>query len=366
MTIKYNEVHHEFKLNDFHFDKDGLCEVAYSFIKEGDFFEKEMGDFLLNWMDEHDYIYVETSGTTGKKKKIKLSKQAMVNSALATGKHFKLEPGDRALHCMPASFIAGKMMMVRAIVLGLKIDIVTPSSHPFEGTLKDYDFAALVPLQLQNSLEYLDRVKTLIVGGAAVTRDLIDKVKYAPCEIFETFGMTETITHIATRPINNLNGNDLPPFTAMEDVTISTDDRNCLVVTAHHLNDEKIVTNDVIKIHSENTFELIGRIDNVINTGGIKVFPERIERKLDSIIHERFFITDQRDDVLGYRVVLILESDSEVMENVDFSSLDKYQIPKAIFTVPKFAETASGKINRRKTLDLVRKKYNIKKRKKNK
>ena len=362
MSIQYNEVHPEFKLNDYHFDKEGLCEVAYSFVKEGDFFEKEMGDFLLNWMDDNAFIEVKNSGTTGKQKTLRLEKKAMVNSAIATGKHFKLEPGDRALHCMPASYVAGKMMMVRAIVLGLKIDIVTPSSHPFDGTFRTYDFVALVPLQLQHSLAYLDRVKKVIVGGAAISDDLVASVQDAPCEIYETFGMTETITHIATRPINNLKGKGLPPFTAMEDVIIKTDDRNCLVVIAHHLNEEQIITNDVVKMHSENTFELIGRIDNMINTGGVKVYPERIEKKLNSLIPHRFFITDQKDDTLGFRVVLILESDSDVLENSDFGSLDKYEVPKAMFSVPKFVETASGKINRKATLDLVREKYNINKR----
>ena len=362
MAIKYNQVHPEFKLNEFHFDKEGLQEVAYSFIKEGDFFEKEMGDFLLSWMDDNEYINVKTSGTTGKRKEIKLNKQAMVNSAIATGKHFKLEPGDRALHCMPASFVAGKMMMVRAIVLGLKIDIVTPSSHPFEGTFREYDFVALVPLQLKNSLKYLNRVKKVIVGGAAISDKLVAQIQNAPCEIYETFGMTETITHIATRPLNKLKDNVLPPFKAMDDVVIETDDRNCLVVVAHHLNKDKIVTNDVILMHSENTFELIGRIDNMINTGGVKVYPERIERQLNPLISQRFFITDQKDEQLGFRVVLIVESDTDVFENIDFNVLDKYEIPKAIFTVPKFVETASGKINRRQTLDLVREKYNIKKR----
>lgn len=360
MPIQYNEVHPEFKLNDYHFDKEGLCEVAYSFVKEGDFFEKEMGDFLLNWMDDNAFIEVKTSGTTGKQKTLRLEKKAMVNSAIATGKHFKLEPGDRALHCMPASYVAGKMMMVRAIVLGLKIDIVTPSSHPFDGTFRTYDFVALVPLQLQHSLDYLDRVEKVIVGGAAISDDLVAMVQNAPCEIYETFGMTETITHIATRPINNLKGKALPPFTAMEDIIIKTDDRNCLVVIAHHLNEEQIITNDVVKMHSENSFELIGRIDNMINTGGVKVYPERIERKLNSLIPHRFFITDQKDDTLGFRVVLILESDSDVLENSDFTLLDKYEIPKAMFSVSKFVETASGKINRKATLDLVREKYNIK------
>lgn len=362
MTIQYNEVHPDFKLNDYHFNHDGLKEVAYSFIKEGDFYEKEMGDFLLNWMDDSNYIDVNTSGSTGVQKTIRLEKQAMVNSAIATGKHFNLSPGDRALHCLPANYVAGKMMLVRAIVLGLKIDVVTPSSHPFDNSFRNYDFIAVVPLQLQNSLVQLDRVKKVIVGGAPISDALLEDIKNAPCVIYETYGMTETITHVATRQLNHLKGNEIGPFKVMEDVAIETDDRDCLVITAHHLNVDHIVTNDVVKMHSDSTFDIIGRYDNVINTGGVKIFPERVEKKLSSIIKTPFFITDQRDETLGYRVVLILESETDVIENLDFTKLDKYEIPRAIFNVETFERTATGKINRRKTLDLVREKYNIKKR----
>ena len=133
----------------------------------------------------------------------------------------------------------------------------------------------------------------------------------------------------------------------MKDVIIKTDDRNCLVVIAHHLNEEQIITNDVVKMHSDNSFELIGRIDNMINTGGVKVYPERIEKKLDSVISERFFITDQKDEKLGFRVVLILESETDVIENLDFTVLDKYEIPKAIFFIPAnlgYGERGAGNV----------------------
>lgn len=361
MSEPYNEVHPEFRLNEFHFDRESLSELAYSFIKEGDFYEKELGDFLLSWMDDSDYIEVKTSGSTGAPKTVRLEKRAMINSAIATGIHFDLAPGDRALHCLPATYVAGKMMLVRAIVLGLKLDIVTPSSHPFDGTIRDYDFVAFVPLQLQNSLINLDRIKKLIVGGAPVSRSLIKAIQNVPCHIFETYGMTETITHIATRPINHLEGGKIGPFQIMEGVTIEKDERGCLVITAHHLMVDHIHTNDVVKLVSDTAFELIGRYDTIINSGGVKVFPERIEQKLDNVIPTSFFVTDQRDTLLGHKVVLIIESESDVIDNLDFGRLEKYEIPRAIFSIPKFVKTHTGKINRPKTLNLVRKKYNIKK-----
>ena len=290
MIPKYNKVHNRFKLNGYHFDRDSLLSVAYSYIKEGDHYEKDTGDFLLNWMDENDYIEVKTSGSTGNPKTIKLEKQAMVRSAIATGDYFGLEPGDRALDCLPTHYVAGKMMLVRAIILGLEIDIVTPSSHPLDFAKGTYDFCAMVPMQLSNSLVNIDRVKKVIVGGSMVSQELIAKIQNVESHIFETYGMTETITHIAARPLNHLNADDIPPYTAFPNVSIETDERGCLVISADYLNVDHIVTNDVVNITSDNSFELLGRVDNVINSGGIKLFPELIENKLSSKIERRFFV----------------------------------------------------------------------------
>lgn len=272
MIPKYNKVHNRFKLNGYHFDRDGLRMVAYSFIKEGNEYERATGDFLLNWMDEHDYIEVKTSGSTGDPRIIKLDKQAMVRSAIATGDFFGLEPGDRALDCLPTNFVAGKMMLVRAIILGLEIDIVTPTSHPLDLTKGAYDFCAMVPFQLGNSLVNINQIKKLIVGGSPVPKEIFPKLKDLKTKVFETYGMTETITHIAARPLNHLENGIVPPYTIFPDVAIETDDRNCLVVTANYLNIDHIVTNDVVELINENQFELIGRHDNMINSGGIKLF----------------------------------------------------------------------------------------------
>jgi O-succinylbenzoic acid--CoA ligase len=140
-------------------DKDDLCRVAYSFIKEGEDFEKPVGDFLLDWFDNKEFIQMQTSGTTGTPNISSVSKQAMVNSALATGDFFGLEPGNKALHCLPVKYVAGKMMLVRAMILGLDLEFVAPSSHPLRNNEYDYDFVAMVPLQAQNSISELKRVK---------------------------------------------------------------------------------------------------------------------------------------------------------------------------------------------------------------
>ena len=198
-TPSYKNVHNRFKLNGFHLNADDLCRVAYSFIKEGDDFEKPVGDFILDWFDANDYIEMYTSGSTGKPKKIRVLKQAMVNSALATGDFFGLEAGNTILNCLPVKYVAGKMMFVRAFILGLEMDFVAPSSHPLELIGKSYDFTAMVPLQAMNSIELLYHFKTIIIGGTKVSAELEKKLKPIKATIYETYGMTETITHIAAR-----------------------------------------------------------------------------------------------------------------------------------------------------------------------
>ena len=197
----YENVHNLFKLNGFHLNKEDLCRVAYSFIKEGEEFEKPVGDFLLDWFDSKSYIEMQTSGTTGTPKKISVSKQAMVYSALATGDFFDLKAGDKALHCLPVKYVAGKMMLVRAMILGLDMEFVAPSSHPLTNNDINYDFVAMVPLQAQNSLKELKSVKKLIVGGAKISPILEKELMKLKTNVFETYGMTETITHIAAKKV---------------------------------------------------------------------------------------------------------------------------------------------------------------------
>lgn len=353
MIPKYNKVHNKFKLNNYHYTSDSLMEVAYSFVKEGDDYEKEMGNFLLDWMDDNDYVEVSTSGSTGKPKHIKLNKQAMVHSAIATGDFFGLKPGDSALHCLPANYIAGKMMLVRAIVLGLEIDVVTPTSYSLDNAYRaSYDFCAMVPMQLENSLVNINRIKKLIVGGTAVPKHLIDAIQNISTHVYETFGMTETITHIAARPLNHVNAPQ--HFKVFPNVTISKDDRGCLVIDAPHLNADNIVTNDVVEMHSTKEFKILGRADNVINSGGVKLFPEVIESKLESQIHSRFFVASEKDDFLGQALVLVTEGKQEIDIN-SFKGLDKYEIPKHIYHVDAFVETETKKIKRRETLELIKK-----------
>ena len=340
----YENVHNLFKLNGFHLDREDLCRVAYSFIKEGEDFEKPVGDFLLDWFDSKPYIEMYTSGSTGIPKTITVSKQAMVESALATGDFFELNPGNKALQCLPVKYVAGKMMLVRAMILGLDLDYVAPSSHPLQNNEVDYDFVAMVPLQAQNSIAELKKVKKMIVGGASVNKNLEKQLLKLPTEVYETYGMTETITHIAARKLGE------KAFTVLPNVTISYDDRNCLVIHAPRISEEVITTNDIVELLNENQFVFIGRMDNVINSGGIKLIPEQIEEKLSGKITERFFIASKPDNELGEKVVLVIEGEKHEFDTTLYEELDKYEKPKEIIFIPKFKETPNGKIIRKETL----------------
>ncbi|NRA92389.1 MAG: AMP-binding protein [Psychroserpens sp.] len=352
MTPTYDKIHLKFKLNGISFNHGQLKEVAYSLVKEGDPYEQVVGNFLLDWLDDHDYVLVQTSGTTGLPKTIKLKKEAMVNSAIATGDYFGLQPGDSALHCLPSRYISGKMMLVRAMILGLELTLIPPTLHPPYDHHIQYDFAAMIPLQLKNSLDRLSNIGTLIVGGAHVSKSLKEALQGLPTRVYETFGMTETISHIAVKPLN-LSGENSNAFRALPNVTLSKDDRNCLVIDAPKLSDSKFTTNDLVQMVGENQFIHVGRIDNMINSGGVKVYPELIELKLQDLIEQRFFIASEEDKDFGQKVIMVVEGESTDFDRDIFSQLEKYEIPKVIYNFPKFIISETGKLQRNTILETI-------------
>ncbi len=344
-TVTYKNVHNHFKFNGVHLGREQLCTVAYSFIKEGADFQKALGDFLIDWFDDKTYIEMNTSGTTGAPKLIRVEKEAMVSSALSTGDFFDLNPGNKVLHCLPVDYVAGKMMFVRSFILGLDMDFVEPNSNPLEYNDVKYDFAAMVPLQAKNSLAKLTNIKKIIIGGVKIHKSLEQELVKLPNEIYETYGMTETITHIAAKRVGER------AFTVLPNVTVSSNENNCLVVHAKKINPEPIVTNDIVEIVSDTQFVWLGRFDNVINSGGIKLIPEKIEEKLSTHIPRRYFVYGQADDVLGEKVVLYVEGEPIAIDEEVFSVLDKYEKPKNIIFIPKFTVTATGKIVRKESID---------------
>lgn len=345
-NLTHRNVHNYFKLNGYHLNAKDLCRVAYSYVKEGDAYERSIGEFFLDWFDKKDYIEMTTSGTTGLPKLVRLQKQAMIHSALATGDFFDLKPGDKALLCLPTQFIAGKMMLVRSLILGLELDVVSPSLHTLAFNSTTYDFVAMVPLQVQNSIEELSKVRKLIIGGAKMDASLEEKLLPLKTEIYETYGMTETITHIAAKRLCD------SVFSILPNVKISQDDRQCLVINVSTISDEPIVTNDLVELINEQQFIFLGRIDNVINSGGVKLIPEQIEAKLIGKITNRFFVTGLPDTALGEKLVLVIEGEKQEFPSDFFDVLGKFEKPKEIVFVTKFKENENGKLLRKPTLQV--------------
>ncbi len=350
MSVK--NFHIDFKLNEKSFDS------VESLLSFSNTISKDTFSFLENWFDDSDFILIHTSGSTGKPKSIKVKKEHMVNSAVATGIYFDLKPKTTALLCLPMEYIAGKMMLIRSLILGWHLDIVKAASKPLTHVVKQYDFSAMIPMQLFNSIVELDKIKTIIVGGGNVNNKIKSRILDLPTKIYATYGMTETITHIAIKALNKASGltsdNDL--YYALPNVKLSKDIRNCLIIDAPEVSDEILITNDIVDLISDDKFKWLGRFDNMINSGGVKLIPEQIEEKLQTIISNRFFIASLPDDILGEKVVLIIEG--SIQKNLkprisNLKSIDKYEIPKEIYFVERFVMTETKKIQRKKTLDLI-------------
>ena len=342
--------HKDFRLNGASFSSEA---ALISFAENSSI---PIANFLTDWFNNDDFVIVKTSGSTGKPKPIRLQKEFMINSALATGNFFDLKEKTTALLCMSTDFIAGKMMLVRALVLGWELDVVAPTSKVILN--KNYDFSAMVPLQLRNSLSEINKIDTLIVGGGVVSNDLLEAIQTVATKVFATYGMTETITHIAVKKLNHFTKLELDlskNYKVLPNVTFSQDDRNCLVINAPKVSSEKIITNDVVELLSDTEFEWLGRFDNVINSGGIKLHPEKIEEKLSKIIQQRFFVAGIPDEILGEKLVLVIEGSQNEINIAEFNTLTKYEKPKEIYFVDDFIETDTKKIQRSKTLQNIKK-----------
>lgn len=338
-------IHPSFKLNGIKLSKEELLLKADVSIASNVDYQKDIGFFLKDWFSKYSYVVVKTSGTTGKSKEIKIEKAAMINSAIATGDFFNLPEDTTALCCLPVKYIAGKMMLVRAMVLGWEIDTVEPFSDPLKDNSKVYNFVAMVPLQVENSLDKLDRIKTLLIGGAPLNIKLSSMLIELGSNAYESYSMTETVTHVALKKVGDKS------FSVLPNVKISVDNRSCLIINAPKLNSEELVTNDVVEIISETKFIWKGRVDNVINSGGIKLFPEQIEEKLVNKIQNRFFVAGIPDEVFNEKLVLFIEGEEFKLDASIFDALDKYEKPKKVFFVNKFLETETGKIKRKDIVD---------------
>ncbi|MGE6397852.1 AMP-binding protein [Chryseobacterium scophthalmum] len=315
-------------------------------------FEKKVIFFLKEWFSESKTVKVQTSGSTGIPKIIEVEKEKMLNSAKMTCSFLNLKEGDTALICLPIEYISGKMMVVRAITRKLKLIISDPSLKPLENLNENIDFCAMTPLQVENSLDKIHFIKNLIIGGASVSESLKKKISQtllpsnSLTQIYETYGMSETLSHIALKKTYPTQDEY---FNVFDGIEISTDERNCLKISAPQLNSEILQTNDLVEIKNQNQFKFLGRIDNVINSGGAKIFPEQLEALVKKEIPNEVVFLGIKDESLGQKLILIVEGfESENLKsqisNLKFEK--SFHKPKEIIFIEKIPRTPNGKVNR--------------------
>ncbi len=313
--------------------------------------------FLLTFFDDNEYVEQLSSGTTGTPKNFKLSKSAMLQSAQNTIEILGLKPEDNALLCLPIDYIAGKMMVVRALLAGYNLNWEEPSSAPLLQNYNTIDFCAMVPMQVYNSLENTDafkKIRTLIIGGSELRSDVKELIGGLSNTIYETYGMAETCSHIALRKISGHNRDE--SFKILPGISISTDERNCLRILASYLENE-VVTNDVVELIDETRFLWKGRYDNLINSGGIKINPEQLEASISKIIGMECAVIGVADKKLGQKVVLFVESVQKLDTN-DLALLIKdklpgFHVPRKIVVVKQLPRNKSFKTDRLKLKEFI-------------
>lgn len=326
------------------------------FLTSDSIYINEVNQFLYDWFDEKDYIISKTSGSTGKPKELKLKKEYLRASARMTGDYFQFKETDNLLLSLPIFGIGGKMIIIRAIEFNCNLIVVSPQYNPLKDLKKrEIKIISLVPYQVNKIIEEdkegFSNVQNVLIGGAPVGIKLINKLKFLNTAFFETFGMTETYSHIA---LKNLKENAY--FQLLNNITINTQN-DCLQINAPHIGIQNLLTNDLINKIDESHFEWIGRKDFIINSGGVKLQPELIENKLEEIITTSYFISKEKDDNFGEIVVLIIEGltiEEQTIRKILLNKLLSYEMPKKIYFLKEFEYTNTHKINRLETLKILK------------
>ncbi len=347
-------------------------EFSFEQIREGQWpdhtpYFQESLSFCHDWLNGKLSFALQSSGSTGTPKTLEVSRAQMSSSAKATKSFFGIPPGAHLLCCLHTAMIAGKMMLVRAMEWGSCLYLVEPSSNPLLGFATDqsFDFATMVPLQLESCLKdahsvtVLGNIRNLLIGGAPLADAIREKASQLPINLFQTYGMTETVSHIA---LADLKAEGPLIYKSLPGVQISQSPHGSLEIMAPMSNYEWISTNDMVETFPDGSFVWKGRADFTINTGGIKVQPEQVETLAGKLMAQyypgqRYFVTALPDPKLGQKVVLLVEGrenaqpDSQQVIAALKAALPPYHAPKKLLFVAKFAETASHKINRRQTLE---------------
>ncbi|MDP3912378.1 MAG: AMP-binding protein [Bacteroidota bacterium] len=321
--------------------------------------KKELFLFLNEWFSNSDFVLTQTSGSTGEPKQIELPKSVMIKNAERTIEYFGLQKGDRLLLNLPCQYIAGKMMVVRAIVG--KMDLVTVDPSGDFDILKNeiFEFGAMVPnqvfklLETHSGKEKIENICNLLIGGSAISASLESQIGQLKSRVVSTYGMTETASHIAIRELSGEKRSDI--YNCLPGISVNTNENDCLQIHVPELN-EPLQTNDIAEILSPTSFGILGRVDDVIISGGMKYWPETIEKKLETAISGRFVISSLPDEKLNERLVLVIEGQQTDIEPINQTLkilLTPFERPKAIFFLEKFPETTTGKLKRNEIKRLI-------------
>ena len=318
---------------------------------------RDLYTFLYAWFSEGETMQVQTSGSTGVPKIMEVSKRAMMNSACRTCRFLGLQEGDSLLLSMNLKYIGAQMMVVRALVGGLRLLLQEPCAHPLAAVQERIDFLSMVPMQLASSLQreaernILQAAKVVIVGGGAVDSLLEEQLQALPCRVYSTYGMTETLSHIAMRPLNGPEHSDR--YYPLPGVTLSLSARDTLVIEVPDVCTGKLETNDCVTLYPDGSFVVRGRVDNVINSGGVKIQIEEDERLLQGFLSFPFVITAVPDSFYGEKVVLLAERPKSSEKETNWllavckDALPRYHAPRDIVFVLSLPRTENGKIDRK-------------------
>ena len=315
-------------------------------------FLQDLEAFLQEWHNDDPTVWVHTSGSTGTPKPLQVEKERMMASARLTCSFLGLKEGDSALLCMPLQYIAGKMVVVRSLIAGLRLIPIAPSGHPLKDLKETPTFAAMIPMQVYNTLQVpeerarLMEIKHLIIGGGAIDDVLAHELKDFPNHVWSTYGMTETLSHIALRRLNGTDTSDW--YTPFEQVCIRLSEEGTLIIHAPNVCSEELKTNDIAEINEEGKFRILGRKDNTINSGGVKIQIEQVESRLKKHLDTPFLISARKDAKFGEIVVLLynkVENEDDIRRICE-SELPTYWVPKAYIGVDELPMTGTGKPDR--------------------
>lgn len=332
---------------------EGLSELLTNYPEAS-----KLVNFINHWQQNKDFFQFFTSGSTGVPKSIDVSRRQIVASVLATSQFIGLKKSHITLLCLDPNFVASLMMAARSLVNNMDLVLTRPNSNPLKSLDHSVDFASFVPVQIykmieEGSIQLLANIKNVLIGGAPLSRSAFETLAKIDTNLYVTYGMTETVSHIALMPIKG--DYNQAYYEVLSGIKLGQDADGCLNINGRVTNDQLLQTNDIVEMINDSKFRWLGRRDHVINSGGIKIHPEELEKLIESQIKSDFMISWQPNDLLGSECILITESLE--LQNDEFKQLQqlivdrfsKYHSPKVVFSVYKFERTDSGKIKREAT-----------------